>query len=488
MSDEKYLVEDKIALIKNCDDINKIEIDWLPPRYEEDYFFVSYSHKDYKLVFESLHRLQSGKNAIKMWYDEGLPPGKNWEKSARDYISNPNCKGVIFYISENSVLSPSIHKELEFVRQSNKPHLSINLPCETIIGCKGQYLSAERIISLLKEQGTSIESYEEKLSVLKETFGDTIIFLTLNMNIDRQKEKILGLNPKSLSDIDDETIIRLKKDANLGDAFAQNKLGVCYEKGEGVSQDYTKAMFWFEKAANQEFAMAQYNLGRCYDCGIVVLYDPKMAVYWYTKAAEQGDSKAQHNLAICYRDGKGVQRDYKKAVYWFEKAANQGFARAQHNLGVWYKEGIGVQRDYKMAVYWYTEAAEQGLAMAQNNLGFCYQYGIGVTKDYAKAAFWYEKAAQQDEAMSQYNLGICYNLGLGVPQDYEKAFFWYGKAAVQGVAAAEYQYGSCYEHGNGVNIDYELAIHWYKQAADQGHSEAQSRLIELTNDEHAEVN
>jgi len=39
--------------------------------------------------------------------------------------------------------------------------------------------------------------------------------------------------------------------AEAGDAGAQNNLGVCYYKGEGVPQDYHKAVEWYTKAAEQ---------------------------------------------------------------------------------------------------------------------------------------------------------------------------------------------------------------------------------------------
>ena len=41
------------------------------------------------------------------------------------------------------------------------------------------------------------------------------------------------------------------KAALQGDAGAQNNLGVCYEYGEGVKQDYAEAVKWYQKAAQQ---------------------------------------------------------------------------------------------------------------------------------------------------------------------------------------------------------------------------------------------
>jgi hypothetical protein len=51
------------------------------------------------------------------------------------------------------------------------------------------------------------------------------------------------------------------KSAEQGDAFAQNNLGDCYRKGQGIQQDYTQAVYWYMKSAEQGNALAQNNLG-----------------------------------------------------------------------------------------------------------------------------------------------------------------------------------------------------------------------------------
>ena len=70
----------------------------------------------------------------------------------------------------------------------------------------------------------------------------------------------------------------LKDLAKKGDAKAQNSLGVCYAKGDGVRKNLVKAM------------------------------------EWYTKAAEKGSTIAQFNLAAHYYNGDGVKQDYVKAL------------------------------------------------------------------------------------------------------------------------------------------------------------------------------
>ena len=199
---QELTIEEKIAEIKNTDTYLDVNNAWFPPYYEKEYYFVSYSHKDYKLVYESLHRLQSGKKRLNLWYDHNLAPGRDWEIEARRYIYDFNCKGVIFFLSENAVLSQSIHKEIEFVKNSGKSYLSINLPCEKIKRHIGEYLSAAQMLELLKQQDYEIENYDEKSAVLNETFSSKITYLRFDQEIERQIEQILSLKRQPLLNID----------------------------------------------------------------------------------------------------------------------------------------------------------------------------------------------------------------------------------------------------------------------------------------------
>ena len=266
------------------------------------------------------------------------------------------------------------------------------------------------------------------------------------------------------------------KAAEQGIAAAQNNLGICYNKGQGVPQDYEKAVFWYTKAAEQGYAVAQNNLGVCYANGQGVPQDYEKAVFWFTKAAEQGIAAAQTNLGLRYAKGQGVPQDYEKAVFWYTKAAEQGNATAQSILGEYYHKGKGVNQDYGKSLYWFTKAAEQGNAGAQYNLGFMYKNGIYVPQDNQKAVYWFTKAAEQGLIIAQVNLGLCFYKGLGVIKNYKKMVYWLTKAAEQGYAVAQISLGLCYAKGQGVPQDYEKAVYWYTQAAEQGNAEAQNHL------------
>ena len=98
----------------------------------------------------------------------------------------------------------------------------------------------------------------------------------------------------------------LHAEAEAGDAEAQFNLGLMYYNGEGVTQDY------------------------------------KQAVYWYSKSAEQGDADGQLMLGAMYRDGRGVTQDYVQAHKWFNIASVDeylitpvdGFVTARENRDI----------------------------------------------------------------------------------------------------------------------------------------------------------
>ncbi len=113
--------------------------------------------------------------------------------------------------------------------------------------------------------------------------------------------------------------------------------------------NYHAAIKIWRKAADQGNAPAQHNLGVMYDTGLGVAQDYAQAAQWFRKAADQGFAQAQYNLGIMYYNGQGVAQVYAQAAQWYRKAADQGDARAQTNLGVMYDTGLGVAQNTAIA-------------------------------------------------------------------------------------------------------------------------------------------
>ncbi len=122
---------------------------------------------------------------------------------------------------------------------------------------------------------------------------------------------------------------------------------------------------YYRKAAAQGHADAQWHVGIMYEHGYGVEQDYAKAVEWYSKAAKQGYAKAQCDLGFCYQRGRGVATDYAKAVELFKKSAEQGYAKAQFFLGHCYEHGQGIAQDCDKAIALYVQSAIQGYPLAQ---------------------------------------------------------------------------------------------------------------------------
>jgi hypothetical protein len=118
----------------------------------------------------------------------------------------------------------------------------------------------------------------------------------------------------------------VRKLAEEGNAAAQNKLGLFYKVGKGVTQNYGQAKRWFEEAAKQGHAEAQINLGSLYLQGDAPPQSPHMALFWFGRAAEQGVVPAFAKLGQMYQEGEGVPQDFVQAYMWFHLAATNGEA------------------------------------------------------------------------------------------------------------------------------------------------------------------
>jgi TPR repeat protein len=112
----------------------------------------------------------------------------------------------------------------------------------------------------------------------------------------------------------------IRRAADLGDPSSLNNLGVRYEHGWGVAQDYAAAMTWYRRAAAKGLPIAWDNIGRLYWAGQGVPADPVEAVKWFQRGADTGLVQAQINLAAAYAAGKGAPADPAKALFWYDLA------------------------------------------------------------------------------------------------------------------------------------------------------------------------
>ena len=94
----------------------------------KDYVFLSYSHKDdISGILEEFRR--RGYNVV---YDDAMSYGEEWDLNARRYIGSDKCKGVVFLVSENFLVSKSVLTETEYAARFRKKSFCVPMQGMTV--------------------------------------------------------------------------------------------------------------------------------------------------------------------------------------------------------------------------------------------------------------------------------------------------------------------------------------------------------------------
>ena len=190
-----------------------------------------------------------------------------------------------------------------------------------------------------------------------------------------------GASPEQI-----ETMLRyLNKLADKGDPTALQTLGALYYTGVGdiIHQDYSKAIYFYEKSA---------------------------------ELSELTDHWALNNLGYCYYYGRSVEIDYKKAYSCFALSATYNNPNAMYKLGDMYYYGHYVKKDLEASCYWYLRAKAEYpeadydyqdflIASIAMRVGRAYLYGEGIEEDLIAAlmelrlaeALFYKQVLISDE-------------------------------------------------------------------------------------------
>lgn len=101
------------------------------PAYRGDgeYIFVSYAHKDNEIVFPEIGRFQDLEYNV--WYDEGIGAGNEWLKDIVAHLKG--CKTFIVFVTNNSMASENVQKEIKYAVKHKKKIIPIYLEDENEI-------------------------------------------------------------------------------------------------------------------------------------------------------------------------------------------------------------------------------------------------------------------------------------------------------------------------------------------------------------------
>ncbi len=230
---------------------------------------------------------------------------------------------------------------------------------------KQGYVAAHNNIALCYSEGKGVAQNKEKAVEIYKKLAEKNNFITSQKNL---ANYYYNKNNKKLSP---ESCEWYEQAALQGDTDAQNKLGLCYNKGyeNWKARNEFESCKWFEKAAVKGHTVAQFYIGQCYYKGVGVNQkNTEKGCEWFEKAALQGLAEAQYNLAICYSKGDGKEKNKVESCKWYEKAANNGVADAQYRLFRCYFDKDGLGKNDEKAKYWLRKAARQNHREAINML------------------------------------------------------------------------------------------------------------------------
>ena len=220
-----------------------------------------------------------------------------------------------------------------------------------------------------------------------------------------------------------------QREAASGDASAMAAIGMLYDTGHGVAQDFSRALEWYRRAADAGNVSAMFNVATMLENGRGASANPHEAVRWYGRAAAHGDGRAAYDLATLYRDGIGVRRDPTEAIRYFRIAAAAGIAAAHPNL-----VALGAAPPANAPPAAPAPASLPGPDMAaliarfQNAALARTPLPSDAQQGFAAIVPGLADQAAQGDRLSQYDLGFAYEHGYGEPIDRVRAYVWYLRA------------------------------------------------------------
>ncbi len=128
-----------------------------PYHGNEPYIFISYSHRNAdraSAIIRSLNRA-----GYRVWYDEGLIPGREWDENIARIIMG--CGYFIALITREYLASSNCKDELNYARDKNKPILLIYL--DEVALPAGMELRLGRLFAVHYNQYSTTEEFYLKV-------------------------------------------------------------------------------------------------------------------------------------------------------------------------------------------------------------------------------------------------------------------------------------------------------------------------------------
>ena len=186
---------------------------------------------------------------------------------------------------------------------------------------------------------------------------------------------------------------------NKKDGFSYYILGRSYDLEEnGVQEDFTKALYYYNKGMELNYPLCEYSLGISYILGLgdLLVIDKekgtKLLIDAYPKIIDLINNKdisfkervyAKFVIGAYYYFGLGdIKKDDNKAFDIINECAKNGHIAAIYDLGAnFYYNAIGTKKDIEKAEYYLNIACKENLLRAIKKYD---EYGFNTKKTQLK--------------------------------------------------------------------------------------------------------
>ena len=374
------------------------------------------------------------------------------------------------------------------------------------VGDEGFNIKCKFALDQLKNNGITIIVASHALSLIK-TFCDRAIWVEMgSVKAIGPSFDICTAYEQNLRD-SYKTIFFM---AESGDVQSQIKMGEMYYEGKnGVTIDYDKAEYWFNKAKASGSKESYSYLGKIKENR----GDMQGAMHYYSIAAEFGDLEAASRIVVLSDDtsstianvfdelekhshldniqsiimyatalfkGTGIRQNRREAIRLMEYAIDLGDTSQIPHLAICYRDGLGVDKNCEKATYWFEKGSKIGQIWCMITYAHSLLYGITLEQNVKKAIEWYTVAANCGDIGAMKQLGIIYRDGLGVPKDTKLSKKWFLQQAYYNAAVTEYELASTLLMDNSLAVK-EKAIPLLISSASKGYVKADLQLGFLYN-------
>ena len=187
--------------------------------FDNNYIFISYCHND--TVFHSTMLAYFDKYRFNVVDDSEIDYGDQWDLTVRKFINSPLCKGVVCLLSESSLKSKNVLKEIDFANAFGKKILGVVINddplCDMVdsftntidaevakeiqssLGKETLYISKNKLV----EEYPRIERTFSKWGITpyEDNLNEQVVINQYSTDIDGEKER-LEIQQKSYTDID----------------------------------------------------------------------------------------------------------------------------------------------------------------------------------------------------------------------------------------------------------------------------------------------